>query len=46
MHNVSSLRVDGIEAEASIENSWASSLFLTKNEFYFDMNEKELISLE
>ena len=41
-----SLCVDGVEVDAAIEVSWTSSLFSSKDEFSFDMNEDESISLE
>ena len=46
MSKVSSPRVDGVEVEAKIERSWSSSLLSYKDEFSFDMNEDQSISLE
>ena len=40
MSKVFSSRVDGVEVEAVIEGSWASSLLSSKDEFSFDMNER------
>ena len=46
MSKAFSLLIDEVEVEVAIEGSWVSSLSSSKDEYSFDTNENESISLE